>query len=101
VTYNQFSNGGPWLGAAREVLQRKAKNGDWLTWGSHEVVEGLTVRDVEELAHVVARAAAVELVEKMQLQEKRLNKLIEKIMNNQHDEVFFQVGMMRQQYSIQ
>jgi hypothetical protein len=50
--------GGEWLGAARSWMQRQARNGERVTWGSDDVLEtSLSVRDVEELAADVAAAA--------------------------------------------
>ena len=48
--YIVLKEGGPWLGAAREYLQCHAMRGDSLMWGSDELVHGLTVRDIEQLA---------------------------------------------------
>lgn len=49
--------GGHWLGSARNFLQRKAFDGDRLTWGSQREVRGLTVSDIEEMASEIASAA--------------------------------------------
>lgn len=49
--------GGEWLGAARSWIQRKARNGEHVTWGSDDTLEAtFSVRDIEELA---ADAAAI------------------------------------------
>lgn len=46
--------GGPWLAAARGYVQRKARNGNSVTWGSGEAVT-LSMRQLEEMcAHAVA-----------------------------------------------
>ena len=52
-----YRKGGDWLGRARSYLQRKAKGGEYLTWGSDEPVEWLTVRDIELMAAEIAAAA--------------------------------------------
>lgn len=50
--------GGEWLGTARNWLKWHKRNGDQVTWGSNDVLEGpFTVREVEELAADVAAAA--------------------------------------------
>ena len=50
--------GGEWLGAARTWLQWNTRNGDSVTWGSHdEIKPTLTVKMVEELAAHAAAAA--------------------------------------------
>jgi hypothetical protein len=51
------SHGGPWLGEARNLLQCRAMRGEYLTWGSQDLVTGLTVRDIEDMAIKVAAAA--------------------------------------------
>lgn len=60
-------HGGEWLGAARTVLQCRAIQGEYLTWGSNDSVIGLTVRDIEDMAVKIAAAALAEY-------EKELNK---------------------------
>lgn len=59
---NQFvlaSAGGQWLGAARTWMQCKATNGERVTWGSDDLLQGVTLtpRIVEGLAAIVASAA--------------------------------------------
>ena len=50
--------GGEWLGAARDWIKRKARNGESVTWGSHDVLEGsFTVESIESLAAHVASIA--------------------------------------------
>lgn len=50
------SQGGEWLGAARKWLQWHHKDGERVTWGSGDVLEGFSVRNVEDLARAVALA---------------------------------------------
>ncbi len=51
--------GGHWIGAARSWMQRTFVNGDRVTWGSGEVLNGqVTVQKIEELAECVALAYA-------------------------------------------
>ena len=57
MAHNLMKTGGAWLGAARSFLQRKAINGERLTWGSNAPVIGLTVQDIEQMAAFVAEAA--------------------------------------------
>jgi hypothetical protein len=49
--------GGDWLGACREYLLWHAHRGDSLQWFSDDRVEGLSVRNVEEM---VATAVAAD-----------------------------------------
>lgn len=50
--------GGEWLGAARSWIQRKAVNGERVTWGSNDVLEmSVTVSQIEDLAADVASMA--------------------------------------------
>jgi len=57
ITLSQ--TGGDWLGAARNWIQCKFRNGESVTWGSQDVLEGklVTVRDIESLAATIAAAA--------------------------------------------
>lgn len=50
-------HGGNWLAMARNYLQRKAHDGERLTWDSQAEVRGLTVSDIEEMASEIASAA--------------------------------------------
>jgi hypothetical protein len=53
-----LQQGGEWLGAARNWLKWHKRNGEHVTWGSDDVLEGpFTVREVEDLAAEVAAAA--------------------------------------------
>lgn len=50
--------GGRWLGAAREWVQRKKLNGERVTWGSADVLEPpMTMRQVEDVAAEAAAGA--------------------------------------------
>ena len=51
--------GGAYLAAARGYIQTRFRNGSDVTWGSDDLLEGapITVRDIEELAAIVAAAA--------------------------------------------
>lgn len=50
--------GGEWLGVARNWIKCKARNGEWVTWGSRDVLErDFTVEDIESLAAEVASVA--------------------------------------------
>ena len=49
---------GPHLAVVRNWMKWHARNGESVTWGSHELLElkTLTVRDMEELAQEIADA---------------------------------------------
>ena len=51
--------GGAWLGAARTWMQTRFKNGERVTWGSNDPLEGapVTVADIEAVAACAAAAA--------------------------------------------
>ena len=50
--------GGEWLVAARNWIKWHRRNGERVTWGSHDVLDpAMTVADVEDLASEVAAAA--------------------------------------------
>jgi len=51
--------GGAFLGAARQWMQTRFKNGEHVTWGSNDLLAGapVTVADIEDLAARVAAAA--------------------------------------------
>lgn len=51
-----MKKGGKWLGGARTWLQDNIIRGDSLTWGSDEII-GITVKQFEEAASVIAAAA--------------------------------------------
>lgn len=53
------NHGGAWLGIVREWIKCKFRNGESVTWGSNEVLEGnrITVSDLEKLASRVAASA--------------------------------------------
>ena len=70
--FELMRKGGKWLASARNVLQCKARNGDRLIWGSHDLVVGLTVRDIEEMAACVAASAINEYMEDVEREYKRL-----------------------------
>ena len=54
-----MQKGGRWLGVARDWMKCTFRNGETVTWGSQEYLEGrpLTVSDVEYLAAKIAAAA--------------------------------------------
>lgn len=54
-----LKSGGEWLEEMRSWIQRKARNGEKVTWGSSEFLElpPLTVFDMEMLAHFIALQA--------------------------------------------
>lgn len=54
--------GGAHLGNVRGWIQRKFRNGEHVTWGSNDVLEGrqVTVRDIEEVAIIAATSALAE-----------------------------------------
>lgn len=54
--------GGAWLGAARTWVQENKLNGDSVTWGSEqELRPAFTMREIEDLAAVIAAAAMNEV----------------------------------------
>ena len=55
----EFSNGGPWLGAARTWMQSHIKNGDTMPWSSTEEIT-IPFFVLEDLAREVAIAAVRE-----------------------------------------
>lgn len=58
-------HGGSYLGATRKWIQWQCKNGDWVEWGSDDVLEpSLTVKDVEVIAAEAAAAAINEFIGK-------------------------------------
>lgn len=63
--------GGEWLGVARNWIKCKARNGEWVTWGSRDVLErDFTVEDIESLAAEVASVAM-----RPQPDEKRMDRM--------------------------
>src|ERR1035437_1915027 len=73
--------GGKWLAEARCWMQRK-RNGDSVTWGSDEELRPfITVREVEDLASIVAAAAMNEQVEKEAV-EKQTHNIFAALMNS-------------------
>lgn len=58
------NKGGTWLGTVREWMQRKFSNGERVTWGSRDILEGkiMTVSDYEELAQQIAAAAIRDVI---------------------------------------
>jgi hypothetical protein len=49
--------GGPWLGAIRNWIQCKKKNGERVTWGSSDVLEPhMTMKEIEEICAVAVAA---------------------------------------------
>jgi hypothetical protein len=44
-----LEKGGKWLGIVHEQLIRYATSGEFLTWGSNDIVAGLTVHQIEKL----------------------------------------------------
>lgn len=55
TSYELLRRGGEWLGAAREWVKCRKRNGDRVTWGStDELQPSMTIREVEELAAEVA-----------------------------------------------
>jgi hypothetical protein len=58
ITREDIKGGGAWLAAARAWVQSNKLNGSQVTWGSDQVlVPPLTIRQVEEIAALVAIAA--------------------------------------------
>jgi hypothetical protein len=54
----RLKNGGDWLGATRNWVQWKRRNGSQVTWGSNDVLlPHMTIKDVEEVALEAAIAA--------------------------------------------
>lgn len=41
--YNSLKYSGPYLGVLRNWIQRKFRNGEYVTWGSDDVLEGCTM----------------------------------------------------------
>ena len=59
--HDLLKKGGPWLAAARNWLQHNTINGDSVTWGSNDIIKpALTVKQIEELAAVVALSARLD-----------------------------------------
>ena len=60
--------GGEWLGSARTWMQRKAMNGDTVTWGSEDYLKlkPLTVVEIESFAATIAAAALREQAKDIQ-----------------------------------
>lgn len=64
---DMMQKGGVHFRAVREWLQWNTKNGDRVTWGSHDVIHPqLTVKEVEEMACHIA-SAVINEQEKKQL----------------------------------
>lgn len=56
-------NGGKHLAVVRSWIQRKALNGDRVTWGSNEILNmDVTPRKLEDLALEIAKATLSEVV---------------------------------------
>jgi hypothetical protein len=56
----KLRSGGDYLGVARSFLQRRAIGGDRITWGTSDLVTGLTARDIEDMALEIAAAAILQ-----------------------------------------
>ena len=70
--------GGKWLGCARQWIQAKCRNGEHVTWGTHDKLEGsFTVYDIETLARHVAEAAVAEYDKRHASALKRLIKAVD------------------------
>jgi hypothetical protein len=61
-------NGGEWLGNVRNWIQRKVQNGEYVTWGSNDILGGFdtsridshkpfTVKEIEDIAQLAAEGA--------------------------------------------
>lgn len=58
-------SGGEWLGVMREWIKCKFRNGETVTWGSNEYLNGnITVLEYERLASIVAAATLREFLGK-------------------------------------
>lgn len=64
--FELLRHGGEWLGIARSWMQHAARNGERVTWGSGDALEGVfTVQQIESLvADVAASAMATQPTEK-------------------------------------
>jgi len=52
-SFDILKRGGHWLGAVRSWMQTRCRNGEDVTWGSHDRLERtFTVKDVEEIASI-------------------------------------------------
>lgn len=62
-----YCQGGSWLGEVRNWIQRKAFNGETVTWGSNDYLKlkPLTVSDLELLACNIASASITESTKTM------------------------------------
>jgi hypothetical protein len=71
-SYALARKGGAWLGAARSWMQTRFKNGESVTWGSNDRLEGapVTVKDIEEVAACAAAEALNEPPHGWQIVEK-------------------------------
>lgn len=63
--------GGEWLGVARGWMQRRARNGESVTWGSREALEMSVV--VEDIEHLAAEVASMSM--RPQPSEERLERM--------------------------
>lgn len=63
--------GGAWVAAARGWIQTRFRNGDSVTWGSTDLLQGapVTVADIEQVAAEAAAAALNETSRKAALKE--------------------------------
>jgi hypothetical protein len=56
-------SGGEWLGVMREWIKQKFRNGETVTWGSNEILNGnITVLEYERIAAVIAAATLREFL---------------------------------------
>ncbi len=59
----EIRRGGAWLGAARNWMQCKKRNGETVTWRSAEVLKPeMTVKDAEDIARTAVIAYARSIV---------------------------------------
>lgn len=71
---NYTKMGGPWLGAVHSYVQRKFNNGEWVRWGTNDVLEpSVTIRQMEEVAAIAVDATFPE-IDKLNKRIKELQK---------------------------
>lgn len=90
--YDVLNRGGKWLGAVRSYMQSRFRNGDQVTWGSQQILEGapLVVKDVEEIG---ARAVAAYINES----EETIDSIVRQLKNivivgHRNDSIAFDIS---------
>ena len=85
--------GGKWLGAARTWIQRNFLNGSTVTGGSMDFLNPrVTVRDIEDLAAIVAATAINEMMASFEKEEVRNRSDYIEFMKEQRKRLFECIG---------